>query len=63
MSRNFLTQNLKILFAAHHFVFKSKDTEAIADVVNVKPSKVKHWMQSYEWTDADSSSINVDAKY
>ena len=49
MSRNFLTQNLKILFAAHHFVFKSKDTEAIADVVNVKPSKVKHWMQSYEW--------------
>ena len=52
MSRNFLTQNLKILFAAHHFVFKSKDTEAIADVVNLKHSKIKHWMQSYEWIEA-----------
>ena len=49
MDKQFLTRNLKILWAAHHFVFKSKDTEAIADVVNVKPSKVKHWMQSYEW--------------
>lgn len=50
--RNFLTQNLKILFAVHDFVFKSKAPETIADVVNLKPIKIKHWMRSYEWIEA-----------
>ena len=41
-----------MLFAAHHFVNKSRDLQAIADVVNVKPSKIKYWMESYEWVEA-----------
>ena len=54
MTRKFLTQNLKMLFAAHHFIFKSKDPKVIADVLNLKHSKIQHWMQSYEWIEAVS---------
>ena len=54
MPRKFLTQNLKMLFAAHHFIFKSKDPKVIADVLNLKHSKIQHWMQSYEWIEAVS---------
>ena len=49
MTRKTLTKNLKMLFAAHHYVFKSKDIEAIADVVNVKPNKIEDFMRSDEW--------------
>ena len=49
MTRKTLTKNLKMLFAAHHYVFKSKDIEAIADVVNVKPSTIEDYMQSDKW--------------
>ena len=54
MTPKFLTHNLKLLFAAHHFVFNSKDPKAIADVLNVKKSKIQHWMKSYEWIEAVS---------
>ena len=49
MNRKNLTKNLKMLFAAHHYVFKSKDIQAIADVVNVKSSTIEDYMQSDEW--------------
>ena len=51
MTRKTLTKNLKMLFAAHHYVFKSNDIEAIADVVNVKPSTIEDYMQSDEWVE------------
>ena len=54
MAPKFLTHNLKLLFAAHHFVFNSKDPKAIADALCVKKSKIQYWMQSYEWTEAVS---------
>ena len=49
MTRKDLTKNLKTFFAAHHYVFKSKDIQAIADVVNVQPSTIEDYMQSDEW--------------
>ena len=52
MTQKFLTHHLKLLFAAHHFVFNSKDPKAIADVLCVKKSKIQYWMKSYEWTEA-----------
>ena len=54
MIPKFLTHHLKLLFAAHHFVFNSKDPKAIADVLCVKKSKIQYWMKSYEWTEAVS---------
>ena len=54
MPPKFLTHNLKLLFAAHHFIFKSKDPKAIADVLNVKKSKIQYWMKSFEWIEAIS---------
>ena len=54
MTPKFLTYHLKLLFAAHHFVFNSKDPKAIADVLCVKKRKIQDWMQSYEWTEAVS---------
>ena len=54
MTPKFLTHHLKLLFAAHHYVFTSKDPKAIADVLCVKKSKIQYWMQSYEWTEAVS---------
>ena len=47
--RQFFTQNLKMLFAAHHFVYKSKDIHEIASVVNTKVEIVEEWIQSYDW--------------
>ena len=54
MTPKFLTHNLKLLFAAHHFIFKSKDPKAIANVLNVKKSKIEYWMKSHEWIEAIS---------
>ena len=54
MTPKFLTHNLKLLFAAHHYVFNSKDPKDIAKVLKVKKSKVQYWMQSYEWLEAVS---------
>ena len=54
MTQKFLTHHLKLLFAAHHFVFNSKDPKNIADILCVKKSKIQYWMQSHEWTEAVS---------
>lgn len=53
MTRKTLTRNLKMLFAAHHYVVHSKDTKEIARVVNVKPAKLQRWMREHpnEWLD------------
>ena len=45
--RDFFTPNLKMLFAAHHFVYKSQDVHEIASVVNTKADIVEKWIQSY----------------
>ena len=50
--RQFFTQNLKMLFAAHHFVYKSQDIHEIASVVNTKADMVEEWMQSFDWLEA-----------
>ena len=49
MTRKTLNQNLKMLFAAHHYVWKSKEAKTIADVVNVKQGRLQRWMQTDEW--------------
>ena len=54
MTPKFLTHHLKLLFAAHHYVFNSKDPKDIADVLKVKKRKIQHWMKSYEWIEAVS---------
>ena len=54
MNQKFLTHHLKLLFAAHHYVFNSKDPKNIAKVLKVKKDKIQHWMQSYEWIEAVS---------
>ena len=54
MTPKFLTYHLKMLFAAHHYVFNSKDPKAIADVLKVKKSKIQWWMKSHEWIEAIS---------
>ena len=50
--RQFFTQNLKMLFAAHHFVYKSQDVHEIASVINTKAEIVEEWMQSIDWLEA-----------
>ena len=54
MTQKFLTYHLKLLFAAHHYVFNSKDPKDIAKVLKVKKGKIQRWMQSYEWIEAVS---------
>ena len=54
MTQKFLTYHLKLLFAAHHYVFNSKDPKDIAKVLKVKKGKVQWWMRSYEWIEAVS---------
>ena len=50
--RDFLTKNLKLLFAAHHYAHRSKDVAEIANVINTKIEIIEDWMQSYEWLEA-----------
>ena len=52
MTRQHLTQNLKLLWATYHFAFKSKDPKAIASVVDVNIHKLHQWMQTDAWLDA-----------
>ena len=49
MTRKTLTKNLKMLFAAHHFVFNSQEIADIAAVINLAPKRVEKLMQSDEW--------------
>ena len=51
MTRETFTQNMKMLFAAHHYVYHSKDLKEIANVVNVKSKKLESWTQTDEWLD------------
>ena len=50
--RDFFTPNLEILFAAHHFVYKSQDVHEIASVINTKADIIEEWMQSFDWLEA-----------
>ena len=52
MTRQPLTQNLKMLWATYHFAFTSKDPKDIASVVDVKPHKVHQWMKTDAWLEA-----------
>ena len=52
MNREILIENLKILFAAHHFVYISQDVDEIAKIVRVKRKKLDKWMTSSAWADA-----------
>lgn len=49
MTRETLTQNLKMLFAAHHCVVHSKKIHNIARIVNVKPKTLEKWMRQETW--------------
>ena len=49
---NELKKLLKIFFAAHHFVYISKDTEEIARIVRVKKKTLEDWMTSTSWHEA-----------
>ena len=48
MTRKTLTKNLKMLFAAHHYVVHSKDIKEIARVINVNPIKLHQWMREHQ---------------
>ena len=52
MKRELLIENLKILFAAHHYVYISKDLDEIARIVRVKRKKLDIWMTTSAWGDA-----------
>ena len=44
-----LRKNLKLEFAAHHFVHHSKTATEIGFVVNVSPERVCRWCTTHEW--------------
>ena len=49
---NELKQIFKIFFAAHHFVYISKDIDEIARIVRVKKKTLEGWMTSPLWHEA-----------
>lgn len=49
MTHETITQNLKMLFAAHHYVFHSKKIHNIARIVNVRPKALEKWMRQDVW--------------
>lgn len=52
MRRETLTKRLKTLWAAHHFVYVSKDVADIAAAINVSPEKVEKMMRGANWDEA-----------
>ena len=52
MTRKTLTKLLKTLFAAHHFVFFSKETADIAAVIKISPRRLEKLMKSNDWDEA-----------
>ena len=52
MTRREIVNNFKILFAAHHFVFVSKDMDEIASVVNVSRRRLEKLMNADEFFEA-----------
>ena len=47
-----LKKTLKILFAAHHYTYISKDPDEIANVVRIKRKTLDGWMASPAWYEA-----------
>ena len=47
-----LKEVLKIFFAAHHFVYISKDLDEIARIVRVKKKTLEGWLDSPLWHEA-----------
>lgn len=47
-----LKEFFKIFFAAHHFVYISKDLDEIAKVVRVKRSTLENWLNTPLWHEA-----------
>ena len=52
MTRQTLVRNFKILFAAHHYAYISKDTDEIASVVNVSRRNIQSLIETPEFLDA-----------
>ena len=52
MTRKTFIKNLKMLFAAHHYVFNSQEIADIAVVINLSPKRVEKLMQADEWAEA-----------
>lgn len=52
MNQRTLVNALKILWAAHHYIFHSDEIEEIAGVINVAPKKLQKWMQHPDWQQA-----------
>ena len=47
-----LKKLIKILFAAHHYCYISKDVDEIARIVRVKKKTLEDWMTSPAWYEA-----------
>ena len=47
-----LKKLIKILFAAHHYIYISKDADEIAKIVRVKKKTLEGWMSSPAWYEA-----------
>ena len=47
-----LKKLIKILFAAHHYCYISKDVDEIARIVRVKKKTLEGWMTSPAWYEA-----------
>ena len=47
-----LKKLIKILFAAHHYIYISKDVDEIARIVRVKKKTLEGWMTSPVWYEA-----------
>lgn len=47
-----LRKNLRLEFAAHHFVFHSKSAKDISKVILVSPEKICRWCSTPEWRNA-----------
>lgn len=51
-SRKELGRIVKLLSAAHMWIFVTRDLQEIARAVNVRVSKLKGWMSRKDWDDA-----------
>lgn len=47
-----LRKNIKLEFAAYHFVFNSKSAKDIAEIINVSPETICRWCHTPEWRKA-----------
>ena len=47
-----LKKLIKLLFAAHHYIYISKDVDEIARIIRVKKKTLEDWMTSPAWSEA-----------